>query len=58
MKQTIYKWKITHPEYGTVETTGPSKYEAVIAAAKIWRVPWSSVARACTFEKIGEVPGA
>lgn len=30
-------------------------YEAMIAAAKLWRTPWTPIARACTFEKLGEV---
>ena len=27
----------------------------MIAAAKLWRTRWTPIARACTFEKLGEV---
>jgi len=54
MKKTIYRWKITHPKHGATKATGPDKLSAVIAAAKKWRVPWTSIARECDFER-GEI---
>lgn len=51
----VYRWRVTHPARGAVEVVGPRKYEAAIAAAKAWRVPWTSIARECTFERLGEV---
>ena len=26
-KTPIYRWKVSHPAYGSVEVTGPRKYE-------------------------------
>lgn len=43
--------------FETVEVLGASLYEAMIAAAKLWRTPWTQIARACTFERLGEVVG-
>lgn len=51
----VYRWKVTHHDHRPAEVVGATRYEAVIAAAKAWRVPWTSVARACIFEKLGEV---
>lgn len=58
MTRTLYRWRIVPlPKYGidAVEVIGASRYEAVIAAAKLWRTPWTQIARACTFERLGEV---
>lgn len=55
MRRPVYRWRVTHPEHGSAEVVGANRYEAVIAAAKKWRVPWTSVARACQFENLGEV---
>lgn len=55
MKKAIYRWRVTHPKHGSAEVVGAARYDAVIAAAKKWRVPWSSIARECEFEKLGEV---
>lgn len=57
-ERPLYRWRVVPPprvDGGEVEVVGATRYEAVIAAAKVWRVPWTSVARACTFEKLGEV---
>lgn len=51
MKKPIYRWTITHPKHGTAKATGPDKLAAVTAAAKKWRVPWTSIARECDFDK-------
>lgn len=57
MSGPVYRWRVTHPERGAVEVIGPRKYEAVLAAAKLWGVPWTSVARGCYFERLEEVAG-
>ena len=57
MTRTLYRWRIVPPhKYGidAVEVIGASRYEAVIAAAKLWRTPWTPIARTCTLEKLGE----
>lgn len=55
MRRPVYRWRVSHSEYGSAEVVGVNRYEAIIAAAKAWRVPWTSVARVCTFEKLEEV---
>lgn len=52
---SVFRWRVTHPGHGPAEVVGATRYEAVIAAAKVWRVPWTSVARVCVFEKLEEV---
>lgn len=57
MSRPVYRWRVVPPhQYGidAVEVIGASRYEAIIAAAKLWRTPWTPIARACTFEKLGE----
>lgn len=42
--------RVTHPLYGTYEAKGVrDKLQAVQAAAREWRLQWSSIARDCTF---------
>ena len=53
-RRAVCRWRVSHPEHRPVEVTGTCRYEALIAAAKLWGVPWTPIARACTFEKIVE----
>ena len=58
MSRRVYRWRVSPPPgsgFEAVEVLGASRYEAVIAAAKLWRTPWTQIARACTFERLGEV---
>lgn len=61
MSRRVYRWRVAPPpnsDFEAVEVLGASRYEVVIAAAKIWRTPWTQIARACTadsFERLGEV---
>ena len=57
MTRPVYRWRVAPlPHYGmdAVEVLGVSCYEAIIAAAKLWRSPWTPLARVCTFENLGE----
>ncbi len=57
MRPRSYWWRITPPpevKGGPVIVSGPRKYEAIIAAAKIWGVPWSKIATAARYERLGE----
>lgn len=53
-KRPLHKWKITHPEHPEAHVVAPSRYEAIISAAKSWGVPWSTVARESTYTDLGE----
>lgn len=58
MSRRAYRWRVSPPpgsSFETVEVLGASRYEAMIAAAKLWRTRWTLIARACTFERLGEV---
>ena len=58
MSRRVYRWRVSPPpgsSFEEVEVLGASRYEAMIAAAKIWRTPWTPIARTCTFEKLVEV---
>lgn len=58
MSRRVYRWRVSPPpgsSFKTVEVRGASRYEAMIAADKLWKTPWTPIARACTFEKLGEV---
>lgn len=58
MSRRVYRWRVSPPpgsDFEVVEVLGASRYEAMIAAAKIWRTPWTPIARACTIEKLREV---
>lgn len=57
MSRPVYRWRVTPPPYygiDSAEVLGASRYDAIIAAAKLWRTPWTPLARICTFEKIEE----
>ena len=54
-KRPLYRWRVRHPDHATVEVVGANRYDAVVAAAKLWGVPWTPIARACTFERLKEV---
>lgn len=54
MSRPVYRWTVSHQKHGTADVTGADKLGAVTAAAKIWRVPWTSIARECEFTR-GEV---
>lgn len=57
MTRPVYRWRVAPPpHYGmdAVEVLGASRYEAIVAAAKLWRSPWAPLARVCTFENLGE----
>lgn len=53
MDEVLYRWRIRHPELGEVEVIGKDKLQAVAAAGCAWKTPWTRIARACEFEKMG-----
>ncbi len=58
MSRPVYRWRVSPPpgsSFEADEVLGASRYEAMIAAAKLWRTPWTPIARDCTIEKLGEV---
>ena len=53
MDDILYRWRIRHPELGEAEVVGKDKLQALVAAARGWKVRWTAIARACEFEKLG-----
>lgn len=49
-----FRWKVTHPELGTVEVIAPDRLKALTKASKVWKQRWTQIARACTVERLGE----
>lgn len=52
--ERTFKWRVTHPELGTVEVIAPERLKALTAAARTWKQRWTQIARACTVERLGE----
>lgn len=48
------RYKVTHPVLGESVVIAEDKLGAVSAAAKNWGVAWTSIARQCEFEVLGE----
>lgn len=48
------KYRVTHPALGESVVAAEDKLRAVSAAAKSWGVAWTSIARQCEFEVLGE----
>lgn len=48
------RYKVTHPELGESIVVAEDKLRAVGEAAKGWGVAWTSIARQCEFEVLGE----
>ena len=55
MKIVYYKWRVTHPERGSVEVEADSRYWACVKAARVWGERWTQIARDLTLEKLEEV---
>lgn len=48
------KYRVTHPDFGEFVVDAADKLGAVSKAAKSWGVAWTSIARQCEFEVLGE----
>lgn len=49
-----FRWKVTHPELGTVEVIASDRLKALTIASREWKQRWTKIARACTIERLGE----
>lgn len=45
---------VRHAEHGEITVKGRNKYDAVIAAARAWRVRWTVIARECEYLVLAE----
>ena len=51
-RDKVYLYLVRHPELGETEALAENRLRAVCAAAKIWGVPWTSIATACKCERV------
>lgn len=58
MEKARYLYRVEHPEHGEVQVEAIDRLRAISGAARIWGVPWTSVARECTCERIGKASEA
>ena len=52
-EKPIFRWTVFHKTHGAADVTGADKRYAVIAAARLWGVPWTSIARECEVKRLG-----
>lgn len=52
--ERMFRWRVTHPELGSVEVIAPERLKALTTASRQWKARWTHIARACTIEKLGE----
>lgn len=48
-----FRWKVTHPELGSVEVIAADRLKALTKASREWKQRWTQIARACTIERLG-----
>lgn len=51
-----YLWRVSHPAHGEIEVEASERYFAVTKAAHDWGIRWSTIARECRVEQLGEAP--
>lgn len=53
--ERMFRWRVTHPDLGSVEVIAPERLKALTTASRQWKVCWTHIARACTIEELGNV---
>lgn len=53
MSAKIFRFEVTHPEYGTVIVESIGEDSATMAAASKWGAEWTKVAGYCRARKLG-----
>lgn len=51
-----YLFRVSHPVHGEIEVEASERYFAVTAAAHEWGLRWSTIARDCKVEQLGDTP--
>jgi len=55
MDKLMFEYTVTHPVHGMERGKAADKLGAVQAAAKLWGVSWTSIARECDIKKGKEI---
>lgn len=50
---SLYQYRVWHPEHGETEVTAEDRLHAITEAAKSWGVRWTGIARGCECERLG-----
>ena len=53
-ERKLYLWRVRYPVHGEIEVEASDRYFAVTRAAYEWSVRWSTIARDCKTEQLGE----
>ena len=53
-ERKMYVFHVSHPIHGEIELEASDRYFAVTGAAHEWGVRWSTIARDCRVEQLGE----
>ena len=48
----MFVWTVEHPEHEKVKVEADTRLNAITTAARLWGVPWTSVARDCRTDAI------
>ena len=54
----MFVWTVEHPEHEKVKVEADTRLNAITTAARLWGVPWTSVARDCrtdAIEKLADI---
>lgn len=54
MSRQVFEWRVTGQDLKSVTVKASTRLQAVQEAARTWGVPWTSIARKVTVEKLGE----
>lgn len=55
-ERKMFRFRVHHVAHGEMETIASDRYFAVTKAAKEWGVRWSTIARDCRVEELGDAP--
>lgn len=55
-ERKTYLFRVSHPVHGEIEVEASDRYFAVTSAAHEWGLRWSTIARDCRVEQLGEAP--
>jgi hypothetical protein len=51
----FFIWNVEHPEHETVKVEADTRLNAITTAARLWGVPWTTVARECRANAIEQL---
>ena len=49
----MHVWRVSLPDRDPIQVKATSRLYAIWAAAKVWKLRWTDMARACTVDDLG-----